>query len=739
MLEEMNEKPSEEFVNDELSRLQSELVEQREYSEHLHNTIHTICTSHAWKITEPLRIFESWAISRTPQSLKRTIKVTSKAIKGLLLRGNGRKAEAENTEVQTEHQKVSPEWIPRVIQYDDWEERKYEFTRHDPIDASIRVIAHYLPQFHPFEENDLWWGKGFTEWRNVTKAKPIFTGHHQPRLPSDLGFYDLRLVENMREQARMAKNYGIYGFAYYFYWFSGKTIMDLPLKQMLEDKSVDMPFCLSWANENWTRRWDGLEDEILIKQSYTREDSRAFIEHVLTYMEDSRYIKVDNCPVLIVYKADEIPNVKEMTDLWRNCAKKHGHPGLYLIAVNGEKESPDLQKIGFDAAEDFPPRSISPRNISSAVPGIQKGFNGGIYDYREAVSEVVKSEEPKMKTHPCVMLHWDNTARRGIDCHAFTNFKLKYYKQWLSHACHKSLKKKDVTPDERIVFINAWNEWAEGTYLEPDQRYGYGYLESSHDVLKNFQVTAEEITLFKAHEKKNNQALIIHLHYLDVWPDLEAKIKRLQNSYDLYVTCTTIEGASLVRKSFKGANIQVVENRGRDILPFIITLRHIAKLGYECCCKIHGKKSVYRNDGTAIRDNLLSDLLDNEEEIVKLFKIRSDLGLVVSEKSLLDHDFNNMAANTSNVETICKIMKVSFRETDFPAGSMYWFAPKAVAQLASIPDELFDIERGLTDGAVAHAVERIISVLVRANGCEVADQSCINMSDEGLVTPQESN
>ena len=722
-MEEINEKPSEEFVNDRLSTLEAELVEQREYTEHLHNTIHTICTSYAWKITEPLRIFEGWIIRNTPQVIKRTIKKLFNGVDRSSSKSNDLKDPEQEPEIQTERQEVSSEWIPRVIKYDDWEEREYEYTKHEPLDTSVRVIAHYLPQFHPFEENDKWWGKGFTEWRNVTKAKPLFEGHHQPRLPSELGFYDLRLIETMREQAQMAKNYGISGFAYYFYWFSGKTIMELPLKQMLNDSSVDMPFCLSWANENWTRKWDGLEHEVLIRQNYTKEDSKAFIEHVLKYMEDKRYIKVDNCPVLIVYRAEEIPHIKEMTDLWRECARKHGHPGLYLIAVNRERKSPELQKIGFDAAEDFPPLSITPRNVSSFVTDLHEDFSGGIYDYREAVSEIVKCEEPEEKTHPCVMLRWDNTSRTGINGHAFTNFKLKYYKQWLSHACHKAFSNKELKSDERLVFINAWNEWAEGTYLEPDSDYKYGYLESTRAVCEDFKTKDYKYSKFSNLSKLNDQALVIHLHYVDVWPEIARSIDELSLKYDIYVTATSQQGVLAARTRFPEANIELVENRGRDILPFIRTLNHIKDFGYKFCCKIHTKKSVYRSDGDLIRTSLVTNLLQNEKEIVDKFNADERVGLVASSSSLLRHNFDNMFANNLNVQKLSCKLNIQFEESSFPAGSMYWFRPEAIKSLSGLSAAEFDIERGLTDGVTAHAVERIMTSVVTSAGFTVKDQA----------------
>jgi hypothetical protein len=218
-----------------------------------------------------------------------------------------------------------------------------------PTDA-IRLLAFYLPQFHPVPENDSWWGKGFTEWTNVVKARPLFRAHHQPHLPSDLGFYDLRLREAREAQAAMAQSYGVTGFCYYHYWFHGRRLLNRPFDEVLSSGRPDFPFCLCWANENWTRRWDGAEHEVLLQQRYSAEDDRAHIEHLLSAFADSRYIRVDGKPLFLVYRTELLPDPARTAEIWRTSALTAGIGDLYLARVENFIPDVDPKTIGFDAA-----------------------------------------------------------------------------------------------------------------------------------------------------------------------------------------------------------------------------------------------------------------------------------------------------------------------------------------------------------------------------------------------------
>ncbi len=232
--------------------------------------------------------------------------------------------------------------------------------------ASPKILAYYLPQFHTFSENDEWWGKGFTEWTNVTKAMPVFHGHEQPKLPSSLGFYDLTNVETMRKQAKLASQYGISGFCFHFYWFGGKRLMEAPLLNWLKTKDIDLQFCLCWANENWSRRWDGADHELLISQSHSEADDVAFINYISQYFQDSRYIRVDGKPVLFVYRIELLPNPAETVNRWREQAARLGFNDLYLVATNSFGFS-DYARYGFDALAQFPPHAVAAAEITQQL------------------------------------------------------------------------------------------------------------------------------------------------------------------------------------------------------------------------------------------------------------------------------------------------------------------------------------------------------------------------------------
>lgn len=361
----------------------------------------------------------------------------------------------------------------------------------------IRPIAIYLPQYHPFKENNEWWGEGFTEWTNVVKGTPRFNGHYQPHLPADLGFYDLRLSEVREKQARMAKDYGIYGFCYYHYWFNGKLLMERPLSEVLELGKPDFPFCMCWANENWTRSWDGAEKQVLIKQEYSVEDDIAHIKYLLKYFKDPRYIRIDGKPVFIIYKEDVLPNVKDTIRVFREEARKEGID-LYLCCFErcSQISEKNLMVYGFDAMIEFQPFSTTfakyeqdllqlslwERIVKKVKKEICRMINvefvrkDRIVDYEKFIKYDIELFKPDRKCYPCVLPMWDNSARRPQNMATiFKNSTPALFEWW----CRMKIKLfNPFSKEENLFFINAWNEWAEGNHLEPDQRWGKQYLEA---------------------------------------------------------------------------------------------------------------------------------------------------------------------------------------------------------------------------------------------------------------------
>lgn len=345
----------------------------------------------------------------------------------------------------------------------------------------LRLIAYYLPQFHPIPENDLWWGKGFTEWTNVPKARPNFAGHYQPHLPADLGYYDLRVPEVREHQAALAKEYGLHGFCYHHYWFGGKRLLERPLNEILQSGQPDFPFCICWANENWTRRWDGQEKEILMAQNHSEEDDRNFIRHLFPVFEDSRYIRVNGKPLLIVYRANILPEAVQTIERWREEARRAGLGELYLVAAQTFGIE-DPRQYGFDAAVEFPPHNITADNLTDQVNKLNKDFTGLVFDYTATANGMIYKAVPDYKVIRTVMPGWDNTPRRQNQSHIFINSSPAAYEYWLGRIVESTVN--SCQGDERLVFINAWNEWGEGAHLEPDRLYGHQYLEATRKIVQ---------------------------------------------------------------------------------------------------------------------------------------------------------------------------------------------------------------------------------------------------------------
>lgn len=355
--------------------------------------------------------------------------------------------------------------------------------------TKIRAIAFVLPQFHPIPENDLWWGKGFTEWTNVTKAKPLFEGHYQPQLPADLGFYDLRLPEAREAQANIAKEHGIFGFCYYHYWFNGKRLLNQPLDDMLRMGAPDMPFMYCWANENWTRRWDGQENDILIEQTYSTEDDKKHIRWLCeNVFNDKRYITVDGAPVFMIYRHSLFPNIKETMALWRNIAvDEYGFPDLYLCMTESFNTQDDPNTFGFDASVEFSAHAILGYEFK---PKLKRSFlkktkhNLEFKDFKKGVKLSILREQPDYKFFRSVTPAWDNTARKGVNGVVSVGSSPEVYNKWLEGALSKSTV---YSKDENFIFINAMNEWAEGNHLEPCRKYGRSFLEATKSILDNYK------------------------------------------------------------------------------------------------------------------------------------------------------------------------------------------------------------------------------------------------------------
>lgn len=390
--------------------------------------------------------------------------------------------------------------------------RSSDYVEHQddlPIQTRIRAIAFYLPQFHPIRENNEWWGRGFTEWTNVSKALPQFATHYQPKLPGELGFYDLRLTEVMRRQIELARQYGLSGFCFHHYWFSGRRLLETPVDNFIADPSLDFPFCLCWANENWTRRWDGKENDILVAQGYSPDDDERFIRDLLPYLSDSRYIRVEGRPVILVYRVDQLPEPQRTVAVWRRVCQEEGLGNPMLLVVQSF-DIEDPHPYGFDGAVEFPPHNIRLPRLNDSVDVVNPDYHGLVHAYEAVVDRAMGMPWPEFRWFRGVMPAWDNEARKPGRGTVFHGSNPGIYARWLAHVCAQTDAHHEAA-DEKIVFVNAWNEWAEGAYLEPDRRFGYAYLRATADVLRAFPQRDARKVLVVTHDAHRHGAQLLAL------------------------------------------------------------------------------------------------------------------------------------------------------------------------------------------------------------------------------------
>lgn len=357
------------------------------------------------------------------------------------------------------------------------------YYEYPPVKTDVRLIALYLPQYHQFEENNLWHGRGFTEWTNVTAAKSLFDGHYQPKLPIDVGFYDLSHTDVMKRQIELAKNYGVNGFAFYYYWFSGKKLMEKPIYNYLNDKSLDLPFCLHWANESWSKRWDGGNREVLIEQKFSREDFPDLAADLLPFFKDSRYIRVNGRPLFIVYRPALFDKelFKEFVAYLRQFGRENGVGEPYIIGTKQFNFWDNPADWGLDAVMEFELNHIFGLREKPVIKTDSQA-NFKVFDWESYISGGKMRRDYAYKTFRTVFPRWDNAPRKAYSgALVFDGTSPDVYGKWLDYAV--DVTRRDLQDDERLVFVNAWNEWGEGAMLEPDRRYGYAYLDMTRRVL----------------------------------------------------------------------------------------------------------------------------------------------------------------------------------------------------------------------------------------------------------------
>lgn len=601
-------------------------------------------------------------------------------------------------------------------------EKNIDFSNYN---TDIKAIALYLPQFYSIKENDLWWGKGFTEWTNVKKSKPLFKGHHQPRMPGDknnyLDYYILTNSSAIKKQIELAKSHGIYGFAIYYYWFSGRRLLEKPLDIFLNDKSLDFPFMLIWANHNWTRKWDGREKEVLLAQEYKDEDPELFIKDIKKYLLDNRYIKINNKSVIGLYEPFQVPQLNKTITIWREKSKNYGIGEIFVLICVNEYEITEIQNSQlFDAAYDFPPRN--------SLRIINKMRN--TFLYTELLYKNIKINDnidtKKIPIYRGSMLEWDNSPRTNT-CTIFDYYSPEQFfmlNKIIIEWTYKNYKKEN-----KFIFINAWNEWGEGSYLEPDERYGYGSINSLSKALFNLSyVKINNLT------NLNITSIILVQAHIDKEILIKDIIKFTNNipiKYDLFISLSykiaSKEIENYIENNTKAFSFEIRKftYEENDVLPFIEqVMNNVQK--YRYCCHIYTKKPIYIDFGDEWRNYLLNNLLGNSyiiSEILTEFENNENLGFIIPETF-----YKVFSINESNeIELYTKQMNALLREMfprvriiknyfDFPEwNNMFWVKTKAIHQIFEkhIVEKLKKMNRNIS---IQQCVERIWFYIVKLNG-----------------------
>lgn len=634
--------------------------------------------------------------------------------------------------IKAEREKNENSFIFRKSEYTD-----YSADYQDNIDFSgkntdVKMLAFYLPQYHSFKENDEWWGKGFTEWNNTRVCTPRFSGHYQPRTPhSDIGYYDLSNIETLKKQAKLAKQHGIYGFCFYYYWFSGKRLMEKPVDMLLEHPEIDLPFCLCWANENWTRAWDGLNRHILISQDYSERDDERFIADMKKYIDDKRYIRINGKPLIMVYNPGQIPDCGKSFKKWRECAKELGIGEILIWTCQTANNTAEILGITdyIDAEVEFPPHNTWLNDFAITDMDLH-GKPAIIMNYQKMVEgfiQIFKRGEDKKDSlkpiHHSCMMAWDNAARRQKNWFTYHCFSLKSFYEWVLLICEQA--RRDFKPEERFVFINAWNEWAEGTYLEPDERYGYANINTVSKALMG--IPFEDDTVFLNSGSPSAEtlkygakiAVQVHMFYIETLAETIENLNKIPYSFDCFISTDNDEKAELIRKTFsekckaENVTVEIFENRGRDVAPFIMQLSDRID-EYEYVCHIHSKRTVTGNYGNDWRKYIFRHLFGSTEylkRIFALFENDENLGIIFPETfSPLEYQAE-WGGNFSGTEKLLSKLGVDCElpaDPVFPVGNMFWARTEAIRGMfkAGFKSKDFAEENGQVNATVAHCIER---------------------------------
>ena len=591
--------------------------------------------------------------------------------------------------------------------------------------ARIKSIALYLPQFHEIKENDEFWGKGFTEWTNVKKCLPLYKSHHQPRIPGDkfgyLSYYDLSDVNNIKKQVELAKSHGIYGFGIYYYWFSGKQLLEKPLNLFIKYSNIYFHFLLIWANENWTKKWDGKDNEILMKQEYKLDDPKNYIKDIKKYLTDKRYIKIENKPVLGIYEPNKIQNLTDTIQIWREKSKKYGIGEIFILICINNNKTQDFQNLNlFDATYEFPPRNSFQNH---RIP------NKRTFIYSELLYKSMNFNEKNANFKKLLffrgsMVEWDNCPRMN-NCEIFDYYSPQQF--YLYNKIIIDWTIKHYNKDFRFIFINAWNEWGEGSYLEPDDKYGYASINSLSKAIFNLSYF-QNYNLTYLNES-NKIVVIAYIDKKDLIEEIIDKSNNIPSNFDLFIYIDNIINIDKLKEYIKinskayHFEMESSLNQKKFLFDFILEFKNNTK-NYKYICFINSNPKNNIDYSKELKNYLHNNLLGNSEivsEILTDFENNNNLGLVFPEKyykSLYKFGDKMNYLDLKYINTILKRIfpdiRVSPGFIDFPEGNMFWANIKAIYSVFNINS--YPIPKRNFNLIVENYLEKIWVYIVKMNG-----------------------
>ena len=608
--------------------------------------------------------------------------------------------------------KVNIDNFDKISEY----EENIDFSTLKP---EIKTIALYFPQFHAIEENDKFWGKGFTEWNNVKKGKPRFKGNHQPRIPGDkygyLDYYDLTDINVIKKQIKLAKSHGIYGFGIYYYWFSGKEILGKPLNILIKNIDIKFRFLIIWANENWTRRWDGKDNEILLKQEYKHDDPMNFIKDIKKYIIDKRYIKIDEKPVLGLYEPNKIPKLTKTIKIWRKKSREIGIGEVFILICINQNKTEDFEKLNlFDASYEFPPRNLN---------NMRRILKKKTYIYSEILlkSKDFKETNINFTKFPFFrgsMVEWDNCPRT-VTCGIFDHYSPEKFYLFNKNIIDWTIK--HYNKDLRFIFINAWNEWGEGTYLEPDDKYGYASINSLSKAIFNISYSEQCTTI-----GFDRIAVLIKISEENSIKEIINKISNIPYLYDLIIIICKNEIKKYISLNsniyFFGFNY-FLNNNNDNLLDFLFKNKDKK---YKYICNINSNKYKNINYYEEWKNYILNNLLGNTQiisEIITDFEKNIKLGMIFPERyyktleefgdNINDLEFKYV---TKFLNKIFPNIRINQTVIDFPEGNMFWAKISSIYPIYNLYRKILLTKT--TFLILQDCLEKLWVYLVKLNGFE---------------------